>query len=85
MGQITLRGMEPEMEREIRKMAKESGRSLNRVILDVLAKATGFDRGKKRPRADSLRAMAGGWNQKEADEFYESIKSCEQIDREMWQ
>ena len=33
---------------------------------------------------NSLRKLAGGWSEQDAAEFLESIKSCEQIDEEMW-
>ena len=44
----------------------------------------GFTKGDRRPSADSLRKLAGGWSENDATEFLESIKSCEQIDEEMW-
>jgi len=83
MPQITLRGLEAEIEQEIRKEARRSGKSLNRVILDMLSRIA---RPKERARArgDSLRSLAGGWSEKEAGEFVESIKSCEQVDEGMW-
>ena len=84
MAQITLRGMDPAIERKIRYMAKKSGKSLNHVILDIIYKYTGFNKKYKRPPADSLRKLAGGWSEKDALEFLESIRSCEQIDEEMW-
>ena len=83
MTQITLRGLEPEIEREIRKEARKSGKSLNRVILDMLSRTTGA-KGRVRPRVNSLGTLAGGWSEKEAGELIESIKSCEQIDEGMW-
>jgi len=36
MTQITLRGLSPRIEEEIRRKAKKSGKSLNRVVLDIL-------------------------------------------------
>ena len=84
MSQITLRGMDPEMEHEIRKMARKSGKSLNRVILEIIYNYTGYKTTGKKPPADSLRHLAGGWSEKDAAEFIEAIKSCEQIDEEMW-
>lgn len=84
MTQITLRGMDPEIEREIRRLARKRGKSLNRVILDMIYHHTGLKKGGKRPPANSLRTLAGGWSEKDASEFLESIKSCEQIDDEMW-
>ena len=84
MTQITLRGVDAEIEYKIRKMARESGKSLNRVILDIIYNYTGHRNKEKKYPADSLRNLAGGWNEKDASEFLESIKSCEQIDEEMW-
>ena len=84
MTQITLRGIDPEIERKIRRMAKKSGKSLNRVVLDMIYKSTGLNKKDKRPPADSLRKLAGGWSEKDALEFLESIKSCDRIDEEMW-
>jgi len=81
MTQITLRGLDPTIEREIRKIAKESGKSLNHVIQDMISRSAGPD--KKLP-ANSLRKLAGGWTEEEAMVFFESIKSCEQIDADMW-
>ena len=84
MAQITLRGMDPEIERKVRRMAKISGSSLNRVILDLIYKNTGLNKKDKRPAANSLKKLAGGWSEKDASKFLESIKSCTQIDKEMW-
>ena len=84
MTQITLRGIDPEIEREIRKMARDGEKSLNRVILDMIYQYTGFRKKEKRSRAESLRKLAGGWSKKDAVEFHEAIKSFEQIDVRMW-
>jgi hypothetical protein len=84
MTQITLRGMEPALEQEIRKLAKKSGKSLNHVILDMISQHTGFNKKSKGPAAESLRKLAGGWDEEYAHKFMASIKSCEQIDEEMW-
>lgn len=84
MAQITLRGIDPQVEREIREIARKTGKSLNRVILDMIYRHTGYTKKEKRPLGDSLRNLAGGWSEKEALEFFESIKPCEQIDEEMW-
>ena len=48
MRQITLRGMDPEVERTIRRMAKTTGRSLNRVILDMIYQHTGKKKRKQK-------------------------------------
>ncbi len=84
MTQITLRGMDPEVERKVRRMAIKSGVSLNHVILDMIYQSTGFNKKDKRPPAYSLKKLAGGWSEQDASKFMESIKSCSQIDEEMW-
>lgn len=81
MAQITLRGMDPALEKEIRRIAKISGKSLNRVVQEMIGRSAGPD--KKSP-ASSLKKLAGGWSENEADEFLNSIESSEQIDEETW-
>ena len=84
MRQITLRGMDPEVERTIRRMAKTTGKSLNRIILDMIYQYTGLNKKNKNPPAASLKELAGGWSDEDAAEFLDSIKSCEQVDEKMW-
>ena len=80
MQQITIRGIEPEIEQEIRKIAKSSQKSINQVIKEIIYKE--FKRVES--PASSLKQLAGGWGRKEVSEFELSIKSCEQIDEDMW-
>jgi hypothetical protein len=84
MSQITIRGMDPELEQKIRTKASQSGKSLNNVIIEMISAQTGIKGKKKNPHAESLLKLAGGWSKKDADDFNKSIKSCEQIDEEMW-
>jgi hypothetical protein len=84
MTQITLRGIDPEIEKKIRRIAKASGKSLNRVVLDIIYQHSGIGKKGEGQPAHSLRKLAGGWSKKDAADFLESIKSCEQIDEEMW-
>lgn len=84
MAQITIRGLDPAIESRIRRIAKKKRQSLNRVILDMVYQSAGLKMQHRKPAAQSLKKLAGGWRDKEASEFEESIKSCEQIDEEMW-
>jgi predicted transcriptional regulator len=84
MTQITLRGLDPDIEQKIREMARNSGKSLNRVILDMIYHYIGLNKKEKRAPAESLRELAGGWSEKDAIKFQEAIKSSAQIDEEMW-
>jgi hypothetical protein len=84
MSQITVRGMDEEVEQTIRRIARQKGKSLNRVILDMIYEYTGRKKKSEEPQGGSLRKLAGGWSRKQAEEFFESIRSCEQIDEAMW-
>ena len=84
MAQITIRGMDPKIEQEIRKISRMTGKSLNKVILEMIYNCMGFNKKKQTSPAASLKKMAGGWSQKEASDFLESIATCEQIDEDMW-
>ncbi|MGE5839748.1 MAG: hypothetical protein ACM34H_07415 [Deltaproteobacteria bacterium] len=84
MSQITLRGIDKETEKKIRREAKKKGKSLNKIILEMIGQHGGQEKKKHDLPANSLRKLAGGWSQREADMFLESIKSCEQIDEGMW-
>jgi plasmid stability protein len=85
MGQITLRKLDSEVEKEIRRRAHTSGKSLNKVIGEMLAEAiSSSEKRKASAPARSILKLAGGWSEQEALEFLESIKSCEQVDEEVW-
>jgi hypothetical protein len=57
---------------------------LNKIVLEMIGQHGAQKKKGDESPANSLRKLAGGWNQKEADEFLESIKLCEQIDEDMW-
>lgn len=84
MNQITIRGLPPEVEKEIRKISQATGKSLNRIIQEMIYQHAG--RNKKPPAAPaaSLRKLAGGWSEKEAADFLDTIKVFEQVDAEIW-
>ena len=75
MSQLTIRGLNPEVERKIRSIAKKKGKSLNRVILDMVYQSAGLKKSDRKPAAHSLKKLAGGWSENDALEFAESIKS----------
>jgi len=51
---------------------------LNEIILQK------FRKGKRKPGADTLKSLAGGWSAQEASEFMKAIEPCEEIDEGMW-
>jgi hypothetical protein len=80
MQQITLRGIEPDIEQKIRQLAKKSRKSINQVIKEIIHK----EFNKTTSKAASLKDLSGGWSLEDASEFEDSIGICEQIDEDMW-
>ena len=84
MNQITVRGIAPEVEKRIRREAKVTGKSLNKVMLELIGGSAGPGKLRKKPAGASLAGLAGGWSEKEAREFEESVRVFEEIDEAMW-
>ncbi|MGZ9149061.1 MAG: hypothetical protein ACXW4G_11940 [Candidatus Deferrimicrobiaceae bacterium] len=84
MNQITIRGIAPELDREIRRKARATGKSLNKVMLELIGGSAGPQKRGKKPAGASLAELAGGWSEKEALEFEESVRVFEEIDEALW-
>jgi hypothetical protein len=84
MKQITVRGIAPEVEKQIRRKAKATGKSLNKVMLELIGGSTDPGKRGKKPAGTSLAKLAGGWSENEAREFEESLRIFEEIDEAMW-
>ena len=82
--QITIRISDPEIEKTLRRKAKESGKSLNKVVLELIGESSGTGGGKKKPAGESLREFAGTMTDQEAAELEEAVRIFEEIDEEMW-
>ena len=84
--QITVRGLDPRVERAIHEMARAEGISLNRAALRLLEKGAGLS--PARPSdciGSSLDHLIGTWTVAEAEALLASIESCEQVDPELWE
>jgi hypothetical protein len=82
MNQITVRGIDPEIEQKIRKMARDSRQSINNILVGIIRQK--FQNKKHSPPSETLKHLAGGWSRQDASTFLNSISPCEQIDQEMW-
>jgi len=72
---------------EIRRLARTEEISLNRAALRLLSKGAGLLEPKEQARGigHSLDHLIGTWSDARASDFIDSIRSCEQVDREFWQ
>lgn len=84
--QITLRGIDPALAAEIRRISSEEGISLNKAALRLLARGAGIpSRGsRKRLIGAELDHLLGTWSDSDAAEFLESVHSCDQVDESFW-
>ncbi len=82
MSQISIRGLDTETARQLRRAAQKKGVSFNRHVLDVLA-----TQGSKKPRRtqhDDLAHLAGTWKAADARSFAARTRSFEAIDETLW-
>jgi hypothetical protein len=85
MKQLTLRGFDRRVEREIRAIAKRERISLNKAAVRLLEKGAGLDAVEPPDRiGHSLDHLIGTWTEEEAEDLLASIHSCEQVDAELW-
>jgi len=83
--QITLRGLDPRVVREIRELSRRERISLNKAALRLLEKGAGVGAARDVDRIGrSFDRFIGTWTEREAEELLESIRACEQIDAELW-
>ena len=83
MKSITIHGVDKETEKLIKKRAKSEGKSVNKIVKGLLAKALGIDKGKYDNREEFL-DLFGIWTEDEERSFFEAIKDLEQIHPEDW-
>jgi hypothetical protein len=77
--QYTIRGVPREVDQALRRRARERRISLNRLLIEELAGASGAS-GSRRFR--SLKGLAGCWQ--EDPEFDQALEEQRRIDRKLW-
>ncbi len=82
MSQITIRNMDPLVEKILRQKAEAGHQSLSETANQMLKQAAGLDSssGKKR----NLKCLAGSWSREETEAFEKTQEPFMQIDEELW-
>jgi len=78
--QYTIRNVPDYLDAALRVRAREQGKSLNEVAVEVLAR--GFGLGEGRTRQRDLSDVAGSWKKDPA--FDRAIAAQDTVDEEMW-
>ena len=81
---ITLRGMSPELEQILRRTARDTGESLNRVAIALLERGAGLSRRRKPTLHHDLDHLAGTWSAREAARFDRDLAEQRRIDPDLW-
>ena len=82
MKQLTLRDIPEDVESEIRRIARERGKSINKTVGDLLREALGMEDSTERKR--DLSDFSGTWDEEEAAEFEKATEVFEEVDEELW-
>lgn len=85
MNTFTIRGMPIPVEKSLRRLAQESRKSLNKTVLDLLAKATGImPEEKNSPKRRNVATVFRIWSTSEYEDFQRNTRLFESIDEELW-
>lgn len=81
--QLTIRGFDPEVEQQLRELARRERLSLNQAVMQLLARATGrADADHEASRVgSSLDDLSGTWSERDEEEFAHAV---ERVDAEFW-
>lgn len=84
MKTITIRGIEPKLDRVIKSEAKRNNLSVNQWVLQALKKVAGMEKEPVFPKHMDLDSLAGGWSKEEAKAFHKNTRIFETIDEDIW-
>jgi hypothetical protein len=84
--QLTLRGLDKELERKLRETARASGVSLNRAALDLMRRGAGVGASSSTPNTvgDSLDHLIGTWSAADERRLLAALEPFEQVDESLW-
>ena len=86
MKQLTVRGVDPQLEFRLKQEAHRRGLSMNRTVLAMLRQAAGISNAETKPREyHDLDHLMGKWTEQEAREFDKALKEMRRIEPEIWQ
>ncbi|HHP7235959.1 MAG TPA: antitoxin [Desulfobacterales bacterium] len=85
MKTITVRGIDETLAEELKKTAKEEGKSVNQLVLDSIKGRLGIgDERKFTIVYHDMDHLFGKWTQKEFEKIQGKIDAERKIDKELW-
>jgi plasmid stability protein len=83
MKSITVHGVSEEAAELLRQRAKNEGRSVNKVMKELIDQSLGLGSGKTDNRA-AFMEFCGVWTEEEAKAFLDAVADLEQVDEADW-
>ena len=85
MNQLTLRGMDSQLETRLQALAREKNISLNKAALLLMRQGAGLDlEYPANTVGNSLDALIGSWTAEDEQAFEETQSIFETIDEDLW-
>ncbi len=86
ISQLTLRGFDPRVAAEIRRLAREMHVSLNQAAQRLLKKGAGVSEPRANPRriGGALDRFFGTWSAQEARKVRQALEAFEKVDEDLW-
>lgn len=85
MKTITIRGIDDSVAERLRCTAKEAGKSVNQLLVDLIRREVGLEKQKRfTTEYTDLDHLFGKWSEVEFQEIQGRIDSERKIDEELW-
>lgn len=85
MKAMTIRGIDPETETQLKKAAHDQGKSINQLVIDMIKKNLGVGKKKFSREYSDLDHLFGKWSEEEFQAVQEQLADTRIIDPELWQ
>ncbi|MCA9417697.1 MAG: antitoxin [Candidatus Omnitrophica bacterium] len=85
MASLSVRGVDDDLAKALKRRAKESDKSVNQIVVEILRKAVGLEKEKKFTEVHTdLDHLFGLWSEEEFNEIQGEIDAGRRIDKELW-
>lgn len=84
MKTLSLRGIDEEIEKALKKEAQRAKTSINKTILNLIKESIGLGKNKRNRVYKDLDELAGTWTEEDEQIFKENTQFFDKIDKEIW-
>lgn len=84
MKQLTVRGVDAELDARLRAAARRNDKSLNRTVVALLRKSVGLAKDDEAQEFHDLDHLFGKWSDARARIFEDTLAETRRIDGELW-